>query len=366
MDKLDFTALREYALQNTRKKWYREVKQLWDESQLVKPCLLHLRDNYRDIYEHLKTLAPNYYVGKRASILNTDEVYAFVYPKLENKCQVCGTLVGYNKWRDRGWYKGCSVSHGTIIAMQGARERWLDETGVDNPMKLDSVKETLRDSVLQKYGVDNPLKDTKVKAKVRKTMKKRYGVSHVSELPDILERRKQGSIKKHGVEHPMQISEIKDKMMNNRDANPDNYKSSYAYKLIKDRFGKTHRVQGYETRAIEFFSRKKGMTRNVTEIISGSANVPRYRYKSVHGTTHNYYPDLLVKSKSGEYVVEVKSDYTLNNNLDNNLRKFATAIRSCKRVNRTFVLLVYYQNDVDPTVLVNPTKSDLKSKGLLW
>lgn len=367
----DYKGIRNFALGNCRKKWYGEFCSLYDSGVRASTVAKFIVDTYPDIASELKSLSEYHQtsistMGRvRGSVFSAQDLLALRHPKVNNACQTCGIPVGYNK-QTGNWFIGCCLSHGTKVGMVKVRERWVDKLGVDNPMKLKSVQENQKASLMESHGVDNPMKSKKIRKKYEKTMMGRYGVDSVNEIPDILERRKKGSLLKHGVDHPMKVSDIKDKMMASRDSNPDNKYASFRYKLHKDRWGKVHRIQGYENRAIDYFSSKRKNVKDVTEIVSGTANVPRFRYVGEDGEVHNYYPDLLVKSKKGEYIVEVKSTYTLTSEMGKSMRKFRTAVKSCKRHNRTFIVMVYREFSDIPIIFVNPTtKQVFKDKGLL-
>lgn len=80
--------------------------------------------------------------------------------------------------------------------------------------------------------------------------------------------------------------------------------------------GKEIKFQGYEDRLIVRLLEKH----NEEEILFSRKDMPKIFYTSQDGKTHRYYPDMYVPSTNTIY--EVKSEYTLNIDLDINLRKF--------------------------------------------
>jgi hypothetical protein len=74
---------------------------------------------------------------------------------------------------------------------------------------------------------------------------------------------------------------------------------------------------------------------------------------------------MLISTSSKQHLVEVKSLYTLNLDLDMNIKKFAAATQYCADNNLTFWVFCY----VGRTGLIkvkNPTKvKDLKQAGIL-
>lgn len=111
--------------------------------------------------------------------------------------------------------------------------------GVDNPAKLDSVKEKMKQTNQERYGGNAPICSDKIKDKMKSTMQERYGTDHALQSTEVYEkykqtmqerhncntpmqsdtlkdRFKQSMIDKHGVEHPMHLAEVKEKVLESR------------------------------------------------------------------------------------------------------------------------------------------------------
>ena len=91
------------------------------------------------------------------------------------------------------------------------KKSFMDKYGVDNPFRLDSVKEKIKQTNLEKYGVENPSQSEEVKAKVRETCMEHYGTSSHLQSKEIKERIRQTNIEKYGVPSAMQSEEVKEK-----------------------------------------------------------------------------------------------------------------------------------------------------------
>ena len=91
------------------------------------------------------------------------------------------------------------------------KKSFTDKYGVDNPFRLDSVKEKIKETNLKKYGVENPSQSDEVKSKVRETCIEHYGTSSHFQSEEIKERIRQTNIKKYGVPSAMQSEEVKGK-----------------------------------------------------------------------------------------------------------------------------------------------------------
>ena len=66
-----------------------------------------------------------------------------------------------------------------------SRETCIVRYGVDNPMKNESIKNTLKESIFDKYGVDHYSKTNEYKEKYKSSCIDKYGVDNVSKSEDI-------------------------------------------------------------------------------------------------------------------------------------------------------------------------------------
>jgi len=78
-------------------------------------------------------------------------------------------------------------------------ETWMQNYGVEHPVKIPAIRKKMRNTLIEKYGEDNPLKIEKFLEKMKKT-----------------------NMKKYGTEFPIQNSDIKKKM---KETNMDKYQS---------------------------------------------------------------------------------------------------------------------------------------------
>lgn len=181
----------------------------------------------------------------------------------------------------------------------------------------------------------------------------------------MLEKAKQTCIRKYGFDNPWKVPAIQERIqiahLNKYGCNPGAVYNGWARKVHEDKFGKRHIVMGYEVHALKHFERKKSCHR----LITGARNLPRYRYTDKDGAKHNYHPDLVVLGTHGQYVVEVKSDWTLNLDLAKNIRKFRVASKSCIRKGHTFLVMVFDPRSNQIFTAKNPTcLADLVDAGL--
>ena len=88
------------------------------------------------------------------------------------------------------------------------KELYLIKFGVDNPMKLDSVKNKIKNNNIKKYGVVNVFQIDEVKKKIKETCLEKYGVENPNKSFYIREKTKKTCLEKYGVENPLQNEDI--------------------------------------------------------------------------------------------------------------------------------------------------------------
>ena len=92
----------------------------------------------------------------------------------------------------------------------------LEIYGVDNPAKLENIKQKIKSTNINKYGVDYALKSDEVKEKIKNTMFDRYGVSNPMQSDIIKEKLKQTNVIKYGVDNPAKLPLVIDKQKNTK------------------------------------------------------------------------------------------------------------------------------------------------------
>jgi hypothetical protein len=159
--------------------------------------------------------------------------------------------------------------------------------------------EKAKQTCLERFGVDNIFKSPVFLEKIRQTCLDKYGVEYPSQLPDILEKKKKTMMDKYGVEYPMQHAESRIK----------NLKNSFINKTFTSPDGKIFNYQGYEDATIKKLLSDGYESSDIwyEEEITSNEDIPKFMYQ-YEGTTHRYYPDLMLWSESR--FIEVKSEYT--------------------------------------------------------
>jgi len=138
------------------------------------------------------------------------------------------------------------------------------------------------------FGVEHPLKSDLIKEKIKKT-----------------------NLLKYGVEYPIQNPEIMEKYV----------KTSHNRKKYIFPSGRVELVQGYEPFALNDLIINEKI--DESDIIVGVKNVPEIKFIGEDKKIHRYYVDIYIPSQNK--CIEVKSEYTYNDNKITNLLKESAA-----------------------------------------
>lgn len=90
--------------------------------------------------------------------------------------------------------------------------------------------------------------------------------------------------------------------------------------------GNVATVMGYEPFAI---NKLLAMGFSEAQIVTSPTGIPQIPYTDPWGVERIYYPDIMVRCAAGDFVIEVKSDYTYDQDTDLNAAKWAAARDVC-------------------------------------
>lgn len=200
------------------------------------------------------------------------------------------------------------------------RETSMKNYGVDHPAKSEKVMNKISETNMKKYGVkctfelvnlvkegmlrnhnvDSPLKSQKIKEKMLNTLVKKYGVDNVSKIDYVKDKKILSCLLRNGAEHHMQIKEFFDKFMKN------------LYKLKRYKDTNLYYQASYELDFLNYCEKK-----GIMDLISNGPSV-EYILESSE-TNHTYHSDFFIKKLN--LIIEIKSNYTYNSDLDKNLMK---------------------------------------------
>ena len=153
---------------------------------------------------------------------------------------------------------------------------------------------------LEKYGVENVFQSKEIKNKIKKSNLVKYGVEYTSQTKKSRDKFKLTNISRYGVENIMQTKFGFEKQQKN------------SFLLKKHNTGLYYRGS-YEKDFLDFCSK------NNIKIQNGK----RFEY-IINNKKHYYFSDFYYTQAN--LIVEIKSDYTYNNDLEINLLKEKSAI----------------------------------------
>jgi hypothetical protein len=223
-----------------------------------------------------------------------------------------------------------------------------------------------RETYFERTGYYNPLLNPKVKKKIAKTNLKKYGIENQFNSPEFQKQLSLKYLADTGYKNPFQNPEVKKKIV---ETNLERYgieyprllKSlSFQKKQIKDANNILHEVLGYE----HFLIEKLSNLENFISLTTDSAELPKIKYK-FKNKDRTYYPDMMLTTTKGKYLIEVKSWHTLWRDLRVNLAKFKAATKVMSEKDITFMLAVGRTSDKKFLLIKNPVnKTILREHGL--
>ncbi len=171
-----------------------------------------VKKNYPIKYELI-----NGYLDLDISFLQ--KIWHYIYKIKEvPKCKVCNNKDSNFKNLDIGYTGYCSK-----------------ECMVNDPELKEKMKESRRKTSLNRYGVDNPNKLQNIKDKLSNTKLNKSE----EEKQDIQNKLKNTNLERYGVENVAQLKEIQEKRIESFKENIDSWKESYK-KTSQERYGTNH------------------------------------------------------------------------------------------------------------------------------
>jgi len=213
------------------------------------------------------------------------------------------------------------VNHNFKISevIENRKQTYINNYGVDNPNKCEEIKEKSKETNLEKYGETTFSKTDKYKEIVKKTNLEKFGKESYTQTEEYKNRYKETCLKKYGVEHWMQNSDNYQKYC-------DSVKNNNSYKKYTLPNGNYVYLQGYEDYVLEEILLKKydinDIIINNNEITIETGKI----YYTINNKKHKYYPDFFIKNEN--LIIEVKSDYTYNKDLEVNKLKKESCLKN--------------------------------------
>lgn len=258
-------------------------------------------------------------------------------------CSWC--KVGLCKWsQDTKTYRQyCCIKCSRPAAQEKCKQTLLSKYGVDNIQKLPTTRQKVSNTLKQKYGVSwfcgtekcqTASKDyiqankKEIGNKRKETNIERYGVGYPAQLDNVKLKTQATNVKRYGVPHSSQNIYTR---LKSQQTSLERYGVPYAVQnpeihelnMIRGRkfkqyvfpSGRVELVQGYEHLALNQLLQHY----REDDIVVNRKDMPELWYTH-NGKKRRYYPDILIKSV--QKIIEVKSHWTYNRNVEvNNLKK---------------------------------------------
>lgn len=255
------------------------------------------------------------------------------------KCNYCKlNEVNFNN-RNKEWryLEYCSKKCGSSDEKSRIKykETCLRKWGVDNFSKTDHFKEFIVQLNRDKYGVDWYLKSNDFREKSIITCLLKYGFENYTKTSEFKEKAKSSFLKKYGVDWYSKSSEFKQKF---KKTCLDKYgcehflQSDFMSIKFKKQFkdyilpsGKMIRIQGYENKALDILLKKyveDDLFISNAEIRSEIGIINYF----IEDEEKIYIPDIYIKSENK--IIEVKSKWTYELEVDKNRIKKETCLKS--------------------------------------
>ena len=164
------------------------------------------QNNYEELFMS-KKLVKSLFIKENDDLSSLKALYDREQP-CQFICKSCGKLANQHLRNINFLCKDCKT-----------KQFCLEKYGVDNPSKLDSIKDIIRttnkascpetrhkyrETCKKKFGVDNSFKSPIVKEKIKNSLIKAFGVEHPLQSEQLQKKFKETCIKKYGIEYPSQ------------------------------------------------------------------------------------------------------------------------------------------------------------------
>lgn len=227
-----------------------------------------------------------------------------------------------------------------------SKETLKERYGVDHNFKIDGIQDKIKETFNEKYDVNRPSQNEEIKKKGIDTCNLLYGGNSPMNNIEIQEKSKSTMLKNHGVEYTLQSEELRLKMQTTTlekhgyayyAQSPDKRdsfrtdKSKYKTYIIN---GINYHLQGYEDYVlIEHILKIYSFDDILIKNVDIRANTGLITYNS-NKKEHVYFPDFYIKTE--HKIIEVKSKYTFNYEIDKNILKK----EACEKLGLAFEFII--------------------------
>ena len=192
------------------------------------------KKNYKEFFDELFKIEPR--LNQENLKLKHIELFLFEnYSYDDLKCPFCSNLREFNNRKQNPLALTCKEHKDRAKELQykivseklknldkkefqrraqKAKETFKEKYGVDNPMKVEEIKEKAKKTFIEKYGVDNPLKSQEIREKIKIIWQEKYKTDNPMKAQEVQEKAQKTCLERYGVENPFKSKEIQEKCKN--------------------------------------------------------------------------------------------------------------------------------------------------------
>lgn len=233
----------------------------------------------------------------------SEKLYCAMNNIIENPICECGNTVEFEQFY-RGYRSFCSGScaQKSTKTREKLEKTCLERYGSNDPFNINNGRER---------GLNKCNNSLESSEKRKRTCLERYGAESTFGSKKFQEDIRDILFEKYGVRNVSQVPEIFDKILSN----------SYKGKEYIMPSGKIVTIQGYENLLLDELI----LEYHEDDIIVEAAKMPIFNYNiGEDDKIHRYFPDVFIAKTNTIY--EVKSTYTVKQDLEKNKRKFQSVI----------------------------------------
>jgi len=273
--------------------------------------------------------------------------------KCENNVRYCDINRGYVKYCSNKCqlidYWGNISDIEKVKRVIKSKKTCMEKYGVDNPNKLDSIKEKAKITNNIKYGSDYHLKTENSKNKIKEILINKYGVNNVSKIEEVKKKKifklvnkteeekkltrdryKNTILERYGVEHLSQDSDFLEELL----------KKSFSHKSYRLPSGKVISLQGYEPKVMDYLLKYYHEDDILYKNKSIENKVGKIFYQNIDKISR-YFPDLYIISENK--IIEVKSTFTYDLDIVKNISKKEECLK--RGINFEFIIFDNINNN---------------------
>ncbi len=202
----------------------------------------------------------------------------------------------------------------------------LERYGVNHYSKTDEYKEKIKNTCIERYGVDNYSKTNEYKEKIKNTCIERYGVDSSNKSDMIKKKKVLSMLDKYGFISNSMTKESKDKL---RKTNLERYGVEYPMQVLEflEKNQKNSKSIKYYNDSIYYQSSyEKDFLDHCSEIdlLNDISRGPTIKYEK-DDKIKIHYPDFYIERYN--LIIEIKSDYYYYKYIEINKAKLKAAIK---------------------------------------